>query len=110
MTPYSDPKKYGVEIIGEVDWSHGGYEFDLTVVWRRLDGVFVYADDSGCSCPSPFDDYGVDTLEPFESLNAFQRHLETKQADHTDDYGNESGYRAPQIAELLERLHKAGAR
>lgn len=44
-----------METIGEVDFA-SGYEFDKTVVWRRkADGVFLWAEDNGCSCPSPFE-------------------------------------------------------
>jgi hypothetical protein len=106
MNVYHDPASFGLETIGEIEWSDGSYQFDLTVVWRRTDGVFVYAEDAGCSCPSPFEDTTPADLIEIASLADFTSHLETRIA-------NISGYdpdpRAA-VAELLERMHTAGAR
>jgi hypothetical protein len=100
---YYDPAKFGLETIGEIDWSSGSYEFDYTVVWRRTsDGAFVFGEDSGCSCPSPFEDTGVDDLKPVASLAEFQEHLMARSAE---PYGYA---RDVEIAELLERLRTAG--
>lgn len=61
---YSDPQKFGLAIVGEVEFSSGSYEFDTSVVWRDVEtGALYYADDSGCSCPSPFQDTGRDDLK-----------------------------------------------
>lgn len=62
--PYNSPKKFGLEIVGETDWSSGCYEFDLTVVWKDAEGNFYWDDDAGCSCPSPFEN-----LHKVEQLN-----------------------------------------
>lgn len=106
MNIYSDPAKYGLETIGEVDWSDGCYQFDLTVVWRRpADGAFLYGEDAGCSCPSPFESTGVDGLTPIASPPEFAAHLEERKASNV--YGPDP---SAAIAELLERMHKAGAR
>lgn len=60
---YTDPADFGLKLIGEIEWGDGCYSFDLTVVWRRdFDGKLVYAEDSGCSCPSPFEDQGIPDL------------------------------------------------
>ena len=60
---YYEPGKFGLSIIGEVEFRLS-YEFDMFVVWKRLaDGAIFYANDSGCSCPSPFERYtSVDNL------------------------------------------------
>ena len=61
---YGEPSKVGLEIVAELD-TGGSYEFNKVVVWRRkLDGAYLWLADSGCSCPSPFEDYGVDALKP----------------------------------------------
>lgn len=58
MDIYYRPENHNVEIVGEIDYYEEPYEFDLTVVWRRKDdGKLLYADDSGCSCPTPFEDH-----------------------------------------------------
>lgn len=103
---YSSPDKFGLETIGEVDFSSGSYEFDLTVVWRRTsDGAFVYGEDAGCSCPSPFESTGVDELTRITSLEEFKAHLAERQADTY--YGLN---RSDEVARLLERLHGLGLR
>lgn len=54
---YYFPEKFGLEILGEVEFL-GAYEFDTFVVWReKATGRLGYGEDSGCSCPSPFEDF-----------------------------------------------------
>ncbi|MDG4792720.1 hypothetical protein [Micromonospora sp. WMMD1082] len=101
---YGSPEKFGLETVGEVDWSSGSYEFDLTVVWRRKsDGAFFFAEDSGCSCPSPFESVGVDDLMPVESLSEFHAHLTKRTGGNYYD-------RSEDTARLVERLHGMGLR
>ena len=60
---YYNPKAYGLEVVGEVDSSDGNYQFNLFVVWhdpRQHD--YVWGEDSGCSCPSPFENEDLGTL------------------------------------------------
>lgn len=60
---YYSPGKYNLETVGEIEWEDEPYQFDLTVVWRRKDdGQLLYASDSGCSCPTPFEDHGIGDL------------------------------------------------
>lgn len=104
MNIYYDPEKSGLTTIGEIDWSSGCYEFSLTVVWKRADGAFVYGEDSGCSCPSPFEDTGIDDLTEIGSLKEFQEHCAERQATAYD------GSREAEVVALVERMHAAGAR
>lgn len=63
--PYYDPEKCGLEILEDIDYS-GSYEYDKLVIWKKLDGSTIWYDiDSGCSCPSPFDnsDHGHDLIQ-----------------------------------------------
>lgn len=54
---YSNPGKHGLEMVGEVEWDDEAYSFNLTAVWRDPQtGQLYWADDAGCSCPSPFED------------------------------------------------------
>lgn len=62
MNIYNNPENYGLEIFLtlEADLS---YEFDMLVVWKRVaDGKLFYKRDSGCSCPAPFEDCGINDL------------------------------------------------
>lgn len=67
---YDDPGKFGLAIVAEVNRADS-YEFDMFVVWRRVeDGRLLYAEDSGCSCPSPFEDHKLGDLKEF-TMDAF---------------------------------------
>lgn len=55
---YYHPEQFGLEQFGLIDGEPGSYEFDYLVVWRELStGRLWWAADSGCSCPSPFEEY-----------------------------------------------------
>lgn len=54
---YCEPEKYGLETIGEIDVG-ASYEFDIAWVSReKTTGHVWVAFDSGCSCPTPFEDH-----------------------------------------------------
>lgn len=64
-----DPEGFGVKQIDQFDLSSGAYEFDYVTVWQSLTDkrTFYIGSDSGCSCPSPYDD--VLNLEDLERLD-----------------------------------------
>jgi hypothetical protein len=109
---YHAPAKFGLGSFGSIDFSSGCYEFDLTVVWQDEHGRFLYGDDSGCSCPQPFDGWVRDDLTEVTSLAEFQAHLLGRQRHLKFGFEDEAGEydRTPQIAELIERMHREGAR
>lgn len=61
MTPYHDPAKFGLAMVGSIDF-RDAYEFDIVAVFRDQQGRLGYLIDSGCSCPMPFEDKGVNDL------------------------------------------------
>ena len=55
---YYNPEHFGLSVVAEIDYSDGCYQFDYRMVWRHNEtGKLYTARDSGCSCPSPFEDY-----------------------------------------------------
>jgi len=62
MNVYYNPEKFGLTPVFTMDFSDGCYQFDYLVVWKNADGDLFYAEDSGCSCPSPFEDMGMPEL------------------------------------------------
>lgn len=53
---YSSPEKHGLQLLGEVELDGDSYSFNLFAAWTDGSNVY-YATDSGCSCPSPFEQY-----------------------------------------------------
>lgn len=56
--PYYQPEKFGLTKLHEIDDPGASYSFDMIVLWRHDEtGALYYAQDSGCSCPSPFEGF-----------------------------------------------------
>lgn len=53
---YYDGQERGFTIIAEIDDPNASYDFSLLVVVRDPEGKLWAATDSGCSCPTPFED------------------------------------------------------
>ena len=77
---YYSPEDYGLEPIGTLD-EDLGYEFHILAIWKDKDGNIYWAEDSGCSCPIPFEDehfngpddtsLETDTVALMEAIDAF---------------------------------------
>lgn len=64
--PYYNPEAHGLTILYEEDLG-GSWEFDKFVVWADKEGRLWWDTDSGCSCPSPFEN--VTELERLFTLD-----------------------------------------
>jgi hypothetical protein len=64
--PYNNPEKFGLTRVALLDDPEASYSFGYLVLWKHEDGRLFYAQDSGCSCPSPFEDFN--TLEDLTPL------------------------------------------
>lgn len=59
---YYHPERYGLRSVAEFELSEPSYSFDTLAVWKGDKGLYL-ATDSGCSCPSPFENYnGIEDL------------------------------------------------
>lgn len=56
MNIYYNPQDYGLEIVGDFEFAEADYSFDMCVIWKEARGKYWVGEDSGCSCPSPFED------------------------------------------------------
>ena len=107
---YSNPDRFGLEFVGQVDWSSGMWEFDLTAVWRStvVDGLWYVGRDSGCSCPSPFESKGLRDLEPFFGQSAPWQILAQIHAENAESIASldsdDRRRRRSQVATLAERI------
>lgn len=104
---YYNPEKFGLTKIAELDFSSGSYEFNITAVFTQ-DGVtdrFFWASDSGCSCPSPFENYT--SIESLESGD-FKRVREYLNGRFDEEnYGNY--VKITELHPVLEKLHRIWA-
>jgi hypothetical protein len=75
---YYEPEKAGLETVGEIDTA-GSYEFNTAWVSREKSTGKVYvAFDSGCSCPTPFEDHSFpDSFTHVESAASLRAELES---------------------------------
>lgn len=57
VTPnvYYNPEQAGLTIFDQVDTA-GSYEFDIFLILEDEKRMLYYCSDSGCSCPTPFED------------------------------------------------------
>lgn len=86
--PYYSPDLCGLSILYEINTGES-YEYDMLVIWKKNDDGTIWWDtDSGCSCPSPFDnaDNGhdltqitSDTMWNFEQ--ALENHYRIEESD-----------------------------
>lgn len=63
---YDYPEKHGLTLVEAIDDPDACYSFGIFALWRHEDGRLFYAQDSGCSCPSPFETY--DSLNDLTEL------------------------------------------
>ena len=56
--PYYNPEHMGLRLLGEIEFSDGDYQFDTLIFVQDVKTGKIYsAEDSGCSCPTPFEEY-----------------------------------------------------
>jgi hypothetical protein len=100
---FYNPEKHGLTVIGEVEFSDGFYQFDTRVAWRDEDGKVYTARDSGCSCPTPFEEFEkVSDLNPVTDWYEFKRLLDDElDACYFPQYRDDEKNRAHMEAHVL---------
>src|ERR1041384_858404 len=56
INPYFNPEKLDLEML-TFDEPDLNYEYNTLCFWVTKDGRIYSANDNGCSCPTPFEDY-----------------------------------------------------
>ena len=106
---YYSPEKFGLEVVGDFDWRDCDYEFDMLVVWKEKRGRYWVGEDSGCSCPSPFEDFkGTDDLNGPYTKEELRKYLDYRIRERAGDgsrWGNYSMATLKKSAsEILSRI------
>ena len=97
---YSTPAKHGLEYVGDIEWDDEAYSFNMTGVWRDpASGQLYWADDSGCSCPSPFEDINGREGLTAGTADELDAHLK-EQLEHAQARDDASGA----VADLMLRI------
>lgn len=104
MNVYYSPEDFGLTLLGVIDWSDGNYVFDYTAVWMDEAGRVLYADDSGCSCPSPFEGMTIGDLQVAYRVQDVITHLANRAN------GNSDGRRLDERARIVEKVREAFSR
>jgi hypothetical protein len=66
------PEKWGLEVVASYD-TGGAYDFDEYIIFKDKEGNHYYAYDSGCSCPTPFEDFNsMADLTPITDFGVFK--------------------------------------
>lgn len=85
--PYYNPEATGLTKVAEVDLAEPCYSFDLLAVFADGEGLYL-ATDSGCSCPTPFEDYNgkADMTGPLTVDQALEEASSLKAAHYEPTY------------------------
>lgn len=96
----TDFTSLGLTYVGEADLSEPDYSFDLVGIWKNDDGFYL-GTDSGCSCPTPWENYGA--------LSDFTGPLTKEQAieEATNLWKGQREYDPAQFANFIESINQA---
>jgi hypothetical protein len=61
--PHYHPEKLGIKEVLTIDENDQGYDFNTLCFFAHKDGRIFSAQDSGCSCPTPFEDFEGATID-----------------------------------------------
>ena len=97
-----------------VEWSGESWEFDLTAVFESKEtGMLFYAEDSGCSCPIPFEEMSFDYLKPILRLQDWIDHTVSRMNDkyRRSDYDptDQVVYSVKVVSQKLQELRRLDA-
>jgi hypothetical protein len=97
---YNNPDKFGMVVLDTVYLSEPDYSFDMLAIWKNESGQYFLGTDSGCSCPSPFENfYGIDDLTG--PLTAEQA-IEEATSLWSNSYGNK--YEPEEFASAMSKI------
>lgn len=78
MNPYYNPEKLELEILS-FDEPEMSYEYNILCFWATKNGLIYSASDSGCSCPTPFEEYSGETqkdvIQKLERIGSLEQSL-----------------------------------
>lgn len=87
---YYHPEDFDLKIFATIE-DEPYYDFNITVILQDKQGNLFYAQDSGCSCPSPFENHKYEDLMPItiDTLDDFRREVKEhhrQEPSHFDEF------------------------
>lgn len=95
MNIYYQPEKHLLTVVAEWDYSDKCYQFDKRIVWRNQAGELLTARDSGCSCPSPFEDISLSDLTSVSKSALKEEAIEMSKSGY---------YQGDSLSEILAKI------
>lgn len=88
---YYHPEAGRLTLIGELDDENLSYEFDTLIVVRDDTTGDLYAvADSGCSCPTPFEDVrSFSDMTPIKTLDDVKTFVKAHESDYREKWTSE---------------------
>lgn len=112
---YNSPEKHGLEIIDSMSLTNESYSFDIFAVWYH-EGTdrWFYGRDSGCSCPSPFENFtDISSLEEFHTWSELGAVLDDvigprpdKDRYHYEFWNQMSGHGAAMLTKVRDKMQE----
>ena len=100
---YYNPASWGMEIFAELDNPNLSYEYETLIVLKHVEsGKFYWAHDSGCSCPTPFEDYGK-----LEDLTALTQQTFADFESEVKDFGYEPELMVAEKQDIVRKVKAA---
>ncbi len=99
---YYHPEKFDLEIVDMIE-DEPDYDFDMFVVWKDKEGNLYYAEDSGCSCPSPFEN--INSVEQLDRID--ENHFDVFEEavnDFNREYDKHARPTADERHQLIEKV------
>ena len=101
---YYNPEKYGLEVVDIIDDPNSCYSFDSVLVVKNATGRVGWLADSGCSCPVPYEDFGVDDIQWLpETMDDFLAATRDRES-----YDGRPFYSSTDVVDTLRALRDLG--
>lgn len=90
--------KFGLNEVDSIELSHEDWSFNILGVWKNDQGYYL-GTDSGCSCPTPFENYG--------SIDDFTGPLTASQAieEATSIFEDARGRYKNELEDLISQIY-----
>ena len=105
---YYNPEDFGLELVGEFEWTEPCWSFDTLAVWKEGRGRYWIGEDSGCSCPSPFENItDINELDGPYTKEGLRKRIDYRIKEQTErkySYGYSKAELKRYASEILSRL------